>query len=219
MAQSVTDLLQSNLNCEQIDDALGFLVFKIEKELLDSHGHFKNLNKKSPYKSETWVGLEPKMLQTPYPEIQEFTRRLIEYGCKDFVDFGAAYSRLGVVLNALLSDFSYSGYELVPERVQDSLRVFRENNFKNYKIYQENILHKTKIPQADAYFIYDFSTLNEQRIVLDLFSKKMYTDRFFLVARGHGVRSLIQNKYREFYACHGAIHRDNYSIYSSFKDL
>jgi hypothetical protein len=105
MAQRIKELLQSNYSCEEIDNALGFLVPKIEKKLLEDLGHFRSLKKNPVYRSETWIGLEPSMLQTPYFEIIEFVQILNQFGCKYYIDFGAAYSRLGVVLNALVTDF------------------------------------------------------------------------------------------------------------------
>lgn len=220
MAQSVKNLLQKNYSCEEIDYALGFFVPKIEKELLDQVGHFKSLKKNKIYKSETWIGLEPNMLQTPYPEIIEFVEILSnKFNCKTFIDFGAAYSRLGVVLNLMVEEFYYTGYELVKERVENSVEVFKKNNFKNYEILEKDIMENLDIPKADVYFIYDFSSIDEQMKMLNQFSKKMYKDKFFLVARGHGIRSLIQNKYKEFYVCNGVIHKENYSIYSSHIDL
>lgn len=219
MAQSIKKLLENKDSSERIDDILGFRISEIEKELLLELGHFKSLSKKKVYTSETWIGLEPQMLQTPYWEILEFYQILAKFNPYSFVDLGAGYSRLGVVLNLLQDDFQYTGYELVDKRVQESIRVFKANNFKNYEISQKDILKDISIPDADVYFIYDFSSPKEQTEILDLFSKKMYKDKFFLVARGHGIRSIIQNKYKEFYACHGVIHKENYSIYSSYRDL
>lgn len=219
MAQSTKQLLEKNYPSESIDESLGFSVPKIEKELLIEVGHFKSVSKNKVYTSETWIGLEPEMLQTPYWEILEFYKILSQFNPHSFVDLGAGYSRLGVVLNLLQEDFHYTGYELVQKRVEESIRVFKANNFKNYEISQKDLMKDLNIPDADVYFIYDFSSPKEQVEILNLFSKKMYRDKFFLVARGHGIRSLIQNKYKEFYACHGVIHKDNYSIYSSYKDL
>lgn len=50
-------------------------------------------------------------------------------------------------------------------------------------------------------------------------SSKMYRDHFFVVAKGEGVRSLIQLRYPEFWAAHGAVHKEGWSLYSSFQDL
>lgn len=220
MARSVRDLLQRNYTCEEIDNALGFLVPEIEKKLLDKVGHFKSLKKNNHYSSETWIGLAPNMLQTPYPEIIEFVDILSHrYKCIYYIDFGAAYSRLGVVLNLMVDEFYYTGYELVKERVQNSIEVFKTNKFKNYQIFEKDIMKDFTIPKADVYFIYDFSSIAEQIQILNLFSDMLHEDKFFLVARGHGIRSLIQNKYKEFYVCNGVIHKENYSIYSSHIDL
>lgn len=219
MAQSIIDLLENKNSSESIDNALGFRVSEIEKELLLEVGHFKSVNKNKFYTSETWIGLEPQMLQTPYWEILEFYNILSQFNPFSYVDLGAGYSRLGVVLNLLEENFQYTGYELVEKRVQESIRVFNKNSFKNFNISQKDIMKDKTIPKADVYFIYDFSSPIEQVQILDLFSKKMYKDDFFLVARGHGIRSLIQNKYKEFYVCNGAIHKDKYSIYSSHIDI
>ena len=68
-------------------------------------------------------------------------------------------------------------------------------------------------------FLYDFGDPHDQRVFLDRFSEKISQDKFFIVVRGNGMRSLIQNKYPEFWACNGVIHAEKWSLYSSDIDL
>ena len=90
----------------------------------------------------------------------------------------------------------------------------------NCHLVVQNIVAKNfLLPQADLYFIYDFSDQHDQKKLLNIFSKKMETEKFFMVVRGKSMRSLIQNKFPEFYNCFDPMHEENWSIYSSWCDV
>lgn len=218
MAQNLKDLIEKKCSSDEIDKILRLRVFETEKILLEKHGHFKQYN--YPLKHETWIGLEPETLQTPYYEILEALSLLEKYSINTYIDLGAGYGRLAFTLYALNRDFNFIGYELVNERVDEGNRVIKELKLHQAKLHCQNILAEDfNIPMADLYLIYDFSTPKDQKNLLDQFSKRMYKDNFFLLARGKGIRSLIQNEYPEFYNCNGVIHLQNISIYSSFTEL
>ena len=176
--------------------------------------------KKKYQGTQAWIGLHPQTLQTPYDEILEAFDFLQNDKIDSIVDFGAAYGRVGVVANSVFPGADFLGYEIIKERIEEGERIFKKLELPNCRLEEKNILEEDfELPEADLYFIYDFSNPEDLKKVLKKISKKMYEDRFFLIARGKGIRSLIQLRYPEFWASHGVIHKGEWSLYSSFKDL
>lgn len=208
-----------------IDKYFGFHISKIEQKLLKKYRAYYKTSDQSNRKqhfgeSETWIGLHPQVLLTPYAEIYEFLNLLKKYNPKKIVDFGAAYGRVGIVMNSIYQDATFTGYEIIQQRVDEANRIFEKLNFKNCEMIKENILDENfNLPDADIYFIYDFSNPIDISRLLNKLSDIIFKKRFFIVAKGEGIKSLIQLKYPQFWASHGVIHKKHWSIYSSFCDL
>ena len=208
-----------------LDKRLGFKISQIESKLLKKYRAFDkttdNSNKKKHFSgTETWIGLHPQVLQTPYSEITHFFSYLKNKKIKKVVDFGAAYGRIGLVLAALHPEAEFVGYEILEMRFNEAVRVFETLGLDQLSMSNENILEESFIvPDADIYFIYDFSDPHDLRVILKKLSKKLFDDNFYLVAKGEGIRSLIQLKYPEFWSCNGVIHEEKWSLYSSVEDL
>lgn len=209
----------------ELDKRLGYKISQIERKLLKKYRAFDktidNSNKKKHFAgTETWIGLHPQVLQTPYSEITHFFSYLKGREINRVVDFGAAYGRIGVVLAALHPEAEFVGYEILESRYNEAQRVFKTLELDNLSMSNENILDESfEIPDADIYFIYDFSDPHDLRVILKKLSAKLYEDNFYLVAKGEGIRSLIQLKYPEFWSCNGVIHEEKWSMYSSIEDL
>lgn len=205
-----------------IDREIGLKISKIEQKLLKKYRAYdrpvdSNDRKQHYQGTQTWVGLHPQVLQTPYSEIKEFLTHLVPHGPKCLVDLGAGYGRLGLVMSAFLPTSQFIGYEVMEERLHEARRIFELYDLENCEMRNENILDdKFILPKACVYFIYDFSDPLDLRVLLRQLNDKLSKDRFFLVARGEGVRSLIQNKFPAFHRPYGAYHSKNWSIYSSF---
>lgn len=210
---------------KKIDKILGFKIPKIEQGLLKKYKAYYKLADETDRKqnfggTQTWIGLHPQVLQTPYSEILDFFLILKKYRPKSIIDLGAGYGRVGIVMNSLMQETSFLGYEIMDVRLNEARRIFESLKLTNCEMVQKNILDNDfKLPSADIYFIYDFSDPMDVRKILSQLSNKLYKERFFIVAKGEGIRSLIQLKFPEFWASHGAIHRKNWSLYSSFCDL
>lgn len=205
-------------NSQILDQKYGFNIDEIEKELCVLHqkqGKTYGLGT-----SRTWVGLHPQIFQTPYAEIDAFLKILKDYRPTTIVDLGAGYGRVGLVMQKYLPESTFYGYEFVKKRCLEGNRIFRSLGLKNCRMHSQNIIDKDfKIPRADVYFIYDFSDQPDQKVILDLFSKKMESEKFFIVVRGKSMRSLIQNKYPEFFSLYRPHHEENWSIYSTHCDV
>jgi tRNA G46 methylase TrmB len=210
---------------KELDRAIGYGIPKIEQKLLKKYQAYdkcsQNNDRKKHYQgTQTWIGLHPQVLQTPYSEILEFLTFLKPYRPKRIIDCGAGYGRVGVVMSAVLPHCQFIGYEIVDVRLQEATRIFTKLNLNNCQMRSDNLIEQDfELPDADVYFVYDFSDPHDLRVLLKKLTEKIGKKAFFLIARGEGICSLIQNKYPIFYAAHGAIHRKNYSIYSTYWDL
>ena len=153
----------SNLQqAKDIDSHLGFKIPKIERKLLKKYRAYYKKSDSSNSKgfhseSETWVGLHPQVLLTPYAEIHRFLTFLKSYDPKIVVDLGAAYRRIGIVMSNILPTAQFKGFEIVTERLEEAKRVYASLLLENCQIEHQNILDDSfEIPDADIYFIYDF---------------------------------------------------------------
>ena len=208
-----------------IDVILGFKIVEIEKQLLEIYRPYNKTTDptgktKQYVGTQAWIGLNPQILQTPYNEILNFLALLQKYSPKILVDLGEGYGRVGLVMKALMPEAEFLGYEIIDSRLVEAERIFKLLGLDNCKMSNANILEEDfEIPVADIYFIYDFSDPHDLKKILNRISKKLYQDKFFIVAKGEGIRSMIQLKYPEFWASHGVIHDEKWSLYSSYCDL
>jgi len=195
----------------RVDETLGFNTLNIETKLFKENGKVK---------TENWIGLHPQTLQTPYSEIFSFLTLLQKYEVKSIVDLGAGYGRVALVMNSLMKNCQFIGYEIEEYRVLEGQRIFDLHQIENANLIKENILSNNfVIPKSDVYFIYDFTkNISDLRHLLSKISQRMDADNFFLIARGEGIRSLIQLRFPEFSSACGVIHAENYSIYSPLLD-
>jgi hypothetical protein len=211
------------IHSKKLDKMYGYKIVSNERGLAKKYQVFykpETDEKKHFPETQAWVGLHPQVLQTPYHEILEFLRIVKKYNPQKVLDLGAGYGRVGLVCQQVFPDCEFLGYEIVEERVAEANRIFAKWDYDNCQLELKNIIDKEfVIPDADIYFLYDFSNPKDLRFILNQLRKRVYTERFFLIVRGKGARSLIQMKYPEFWAAHGAIHKEECSVYSSFTDL
>lgn len=201
---------------EDLDAIFGFNIAHIEGKLLKEardlrpnatvwglgqalHGH------------QTWVGLDPQTLNTPYAELEEVCHLLDPKPSEVVVDLGAGYGRLGLVLSKSYPEVHFIGFELVKERVDEGNRVFQALHLKHELKVQDITLDEFKIPEAKFYFLYDFGDVGAIRKVLNELSKIADHHAFKIVARGKGSRSLID---LEFPWLTVETAREHFSIYA-----
>ena len=200
---------------QELDKSLGFKINEIEEELMLQHRPYDQYEG-----SQTWIGLNAQVFQTPYQEIYDFLNFIKPLELKSLVDLGAGYGRLAIVMSQVVPEMSFIGYEIMKERFEEGKRVLGNLELDSYELRKEDILKEDFIlPEADVFFIYDFSDPMDIRKILDIIDKKFFERKLLIVARGKGIRSLIQSKYPQFFRCFEPHHNENYSIYSSFCDL
>ncbi len=82
-----TELFERNLNIDsrihakRLDRILGYSIPKIEVKLLQKYRAYYKGNDKTSRKThyegtQTWIGLHPQVLQTPYNELYEALKKL-----------------------------------------------------------------------------------------------------------------------------------------------
>lgn len=206
---------------ELIDLKLGFKINDIESKLLleakglRPRGTMANFSEVLHKGHQTWVGLDPQVLNTPYQELTEMCEIICPKKGDLLVDLGAGYGRLGIVLLSLYPDSQFIGYELVAERVLEGNRIFSSLKPGHSPLLQQDLTDLNfSLPTADCYFIYDFGKVDHIRHTLFELEKKTSHHHFKVIARGKGVRSLIHHEHPWLSTLNEVIHKNNYSIYS-----
>lgn len=205
-----------------IDKILGFKVLDIEEKLLDKA---KKLTDEEGHKfwssalhgdSHTWVGLSPAHLQTPYHELLEILLLLDLPKNKHIVDLGSAYGRLGVVSQMIDDSLKFTGFEFVQERVNEGNRIFNELDLSDTELFESDIsCDDFEIPLADVYFIYDFGKVSHIKKILKTLEERVENESFIVIARGRGVRSLIEYETPCFIEVTDLGQSSSYAVYST----
>jgi hypothetical protein len=207
-----------NGSSTEIDKSLRLQVEEIERRLLekaralDPNGNHHTWGAKLHAGNQTWVGLHPDSIQTPYSELLRITEVLNPVPGSTIVDFGAGYGRLGILLHKRWPGVIFQGIEFVSERVEEGKRVYRLLGIDPDSLLQGDLTHEDFFPEAsDHYFIYDFGKVSHIRKLLNQLSELANTKKFTVTGRGNGIRSLISHEFpwlSTFYE------EKNFSIYS-----
>ncbi|WP_157765645.1 class I SAM-dependent methyltransferase [Halobacteriovorax marinus] len=197
-----SDGLHPRLHAKHLDKALGYRIPKIEVKLLQRYRpydrHNDESNKKQHYKgTQTWIGLHPQVLQTPYCDIYTVLSSINKIKVRHVVDIGAGYGRVGVVVSVLYPDAKFTGYEVLSQRQAEGNRVYKQLGIKNAVIKLENVLdHGFELPQADVYFIYDFSEEEDISQILLILQKQVQRKKSYLITRGDRIDNLMKYKFK-----------------------
>jgi hypothetical protein len=210
-----------SLTSPQIDREFGLEIDRIEEVLwrrakaLRPEGNLSNLSHVLHDGHQTWVGLEPQVLNTPYEELLQICEVLRPEEGQHFVDLGAGYGRLGLVLNLLYPEVTFTGYELVPERVDEGNQVFlKEKCHKAKLITQDLTASDFVLPKADFYFLYDYGKVHHIRQTLSDLEKLAMAGKFKVIARGQGSRSIIEHEHPWLSQIYPVYRAEHFSIYS-----
>ncbi|WP_133566751.1 methyltransferase domain-containing protein [Bacteriovorax stolpii] len=201
-------LLPSNMDSrkhsQELDRLLGFNTLKIESKLKKHFQHYALENSdasKRPYKinRESWIGLDPHHLLTPYGEVASLFEKIEHKKIKTVTDLGCAYGRVGIVSAFYFPDVSFIGYELVSKRIKEAQRVYETLKLKNYRLIEDDILLEDfNLPESCIYFIYDFGRVSDLKKILNKLIERMQTNELIIIARGDEIQSLMTKFYKEF---------------------
>jgi len=201
-------------HARRVDARLGLRVETIEAELLRRKGSGVFA---STGDVQDWVGLDPQALLTPYSELLEMLERVGVVPGQTWVDLGAGYGRLGIVMGLLYPATRCLQYELVRERVEEGLRVMRELGLGSEQRLEVQDLTdpEFEIPMADNYFLYDYgSRVAVQKTIEDL---RCLAQRraITVIARGRGSRHWIESNEPWLSQVVPPEHAETYSVYRS----
>ncbi|MCK5883388.1 MAG: hypothetical protein KAG61_06850 [Bacteriovoracaceae bacterium] len=204
-----------------LDHLFGFNIDEIEARLLaeerknSSSDKHQLWNFSSRDGNQTWIGLDPQVMLTPYSEQFEITERLSLNG-KTLVDLGCGYARMGLFFKGFYPDSKFIGYEVVNERVVDTARVFNELEIRNSLIETVDITKSDfQLPDADIFFIYDFGHPSQIKEMLEKLSAVADQKSITVVARGKGIQSLIYYHHPWLFSLYGPEVARNYIIFRS----
>lgn len=196
-----------------IDDLYGFNIEKVEGLLGSKLGP-------TYHDYEIWPGLAPEQLQTPYDELRRVLHDCQFRDGDKLVDLGAGYGRAGVIIGERFPSSEFIGIEVACERVKEGNRIFSEFSFAGCELRAEEAhSSKTVIEPAKVYFLYDFGLPSQIEATLSKIVRRAFSEEFYVVARGRGVRSLINYKFPQLWSAFTPHHGETYSIYSTFCDV
>lgn len=213
-----------------IDQHLGFRVVEIELALLEQaravaqSNDIYSFGKALHDGHQTWIGLDPQTLQTPYSELSDIVsfivNKLMPVSGSKFVDLGAGYGRLGFVLQQLAPEINFMGFEYVAERVAEGSRILKLYGCDRAGLYTQDILQKNfTLPDAQFFFIYDFGFPAQIRELLKRLESIAQAKDLIVVARGKGIRSQIHQEHLWLGGVYKPWHQENFSIYSNYCEL
>jgi len=204
-----------------VDRFLGYKISKIELKLSRKFSAYDHnvlgTKRKRHYEgTQAWIGLHPQVLQTPYIDILEALDCLKSKDIKTIIDIGAGYGRVGLVSSVLLPNANFIGYEVVKERQVEGERILRLHGVKSATILLQNVLDPNfNLPNANIYFIYDFSEREDIAEVL-LKIEKNTKSKKILIAQGDRISSLMSKTFRHSWVKLGAMRKSGLTFYESY---
>ena len=217
--------IHSRMHAKKVDKLLGYKITKIEVKLNKKFRSYDQLhdstNRKQHFKgAQTWIGLHPQVLQTPYCDIYHALNLIKDIDIKHVVDIGAGYGRVGIVLRAISSSIKFTGYEVVKERQIEGNRIFEKFGLENASIELRNVSDfGFYLPKAQVYFIYDFSDAEDICEILLELAKKSLSFNFYLVTRGERVDKLMKRQFKHVWKRQTYLEYSDLSIYQLNKYL
>lgn len=122
-------------------------------------------------------------VQTSYSSILlALDRAQVPQGAR-VLDLGSGYGRVGFVLGLLRPDVSFTGYEYVDHRVQDSKAVAAKAGLANVDFETQDLSH-FDLPRADVYYMYDPFSRETYAYVLNQLIAIGRTDPVTIITKG-----------------------------------
>ena len=190
---------------EEIDLLLGYRIERVEALLRPLQG------------VELWQKQGPAVFQTPYAELVKMLGELSLPQAARLVDLGCAYGRLGIVVAAMRPDLQFTGFEISSERVQEAKRVYSQLGLDTSQLKVGDLASEGfRLPEAEAYFLYDFGTREAvEKVLLDLKCLAARVPGLQVVGRGRRSRDMIEREHPWLSQVHEPRHLGNFSIYQS----
>ncbi|MCP4915034.1 MAG: hypothetical protein GY909_18090 [Oligoflexia bacterium] len=211
--------IHPRIHAKNLDRELGYRIPKIEEKLNQKYRHYElgsdSSNRKTHFVgTQTWIGLHPQVLQTPYCDVYKILK--LFKNLTHVVDIGSGYGRVGLVLSVLFPKAKFTGYEIVKQRVNEGNRVLSLYDLDNSEIKLEDVLSDDfNLPEADLYFIYDFSEKEDIERTLKLIKSKMNKKKYFLITRGDRIENLLKHQFKHIWKEVYSLGSSDLKVYSS----
>lgn len=179
-----SDYAEAQARSARIDALLGVRLEETEDRLRGRVGDLRG----------GWTRLSPQAFQTPYPELAEMVRLFTEVRPLRWLDLGAAYGRLGLVLSLLRPEDEFLGIEHLEERVTEGNRVLAAAGAGRARLRAEDVL-AGELPDFDVAFLFDFSDPAEVSLLLERLRERAREKPFAIFGRGRGTRHLIEDRH------------------------
>lgn len=178
-------------HADSVDRWLG-LDIKSAESALAVRGCRSRADSNSRDHQELWIGLAIRSLLTPYVEIRALLHSLGLSPGQSVVDLGAAYGRMGFVIERHFPGVCFTGYEFVGERVEQARRCYVRHGLRASKMEHADLSAPDFRPiPADVYFLYDYGTPKAiEKTLHDLRRISLGRD-LVLVARGKRCQEAI----------------------------
>ena len=188
---------EAKAHAREVDAYLGLRIDAIESRL-NQAGSKRPAPDASGDHQQLWFGLDPQDLLTPYLELRSTLEAVsVLRGSGHVVDLGAAYGRMGFVIERHFPAMSFTGYEYVGERVLEGAEALNRFGAKRSRLEHADLTSRGfKLPTADVYFIYDYGTPTAIERTLFALKKLAETREVLIVARGRHSRYAIESKHR-----------------------
>lgn len=205
----MSDYAKEKKDSEKEDQTFGFQIDSVEAIIRDRLIHAPQIDKVS------WSHLSPQIFQTPYAEL----RRIVleadpNKTVPSWVDLGAGYGRLGIVLSRLRPSARFTGIEFVPERVEEGRRVYSRLGLNPSSLICAD-LSTYPVPKACAYFIYDFGTRGEIEITLNALKSIALRFPIIVIGRGRAIRDAVEKNHPWLGSVISPLHFAHHSVYRS----
>jgi len=189
---------------KDIDELLGYNCQAIEQSLVQKES------------KQEWIGLDIQIFQTPYSEILTMLEFINPKEFDHWIDFGAAYGRMGIVMGLFYPNMQFTGYEINQARVDEGNRIFKECQLKNVSLECCDISHQDfQIENANVFFIYDFGTRDDIYILLNKLKEKARKQSIKVITRGRGCRQWIMLDFPWLASINDPIHFEHWSVFTS----
>jgi len=221
--------IHPRIHAKHLDKTLGYRISKIEHKLLQKYRAYDVIsddsNRKQHYQgTQTWIGLHPQALQTPYNDIYDALDVLknldSSIDVEHIVDIGSGYGRVGLVMNSLFPKAQFTGFEVLKKREIEANRVYATLDVANCRVVNQDVLEEDfKLPSAQVFFIYDFSEREDICQILDQLSQRIEDENFYLITKGERVDFLLEKKYKKFWKKNGFYNSGDLKIFSSHTNM
>lgn len=199
---------EAKRHSELLDQHLGYKCEAVEKELIEKS---KKLEGK-----QLWIGLDIQALQTPHSEVVEMIHEIRPKPKDCWIDLGAGYGRVGIVLGFLQKEVHFVGYEYLHERVNEGNRVFEKWHLKNASLIQADLTSSAlNFEEGDVFFIYDFGSRLDIYSVLEKIRSVAKKKPISVIARGRGIKNWILIDFPWLSQVKPPSHFENWSLFRS----